>query len=79
MNYRIVRVTWRDPCAISAWTKVGTPSEPEICISIGFLVEDWPDYVVVASTVGADEYNAAMRIERSCMEGISEIREASRG
>lgn len=75
MTYKLVRIEWTDACAISAWTKAGDPIEPEPCISVGYLVEDANDHITVASTISGDHFNAAMRLKRSWVESIAEIKE----
>lgn len=77
MTYKLVKVEWNDACAISSWSKVGAPHDPERCTSVGYLVEDGTDHITVACTISGDEYNAAIRLKRSWVESIAEIKEAT--
>lgn len=76
MTYKLVRVLWSDACAISAWTKIGDAVTPDPCTTEGRLVEETPDHIIVASTISGDEYNAAMKLKRSWIDSITEIKEA---
>lgn len=74
---RIVRVIWLDALAIAEWTTRGEPVLRQQCETVGFLVEDTRDHVVIATTVSEDQFNGAMQIPKSMIEVMVDIREAT--
>lgn len=74
---RVVRVTWLDALAIAEWTPRGGEVLPQRCVTVGHLVEDTHDHVVVAATVSENEYNSAMQIPRTMIETMTDVKEAT--
>lgn len=59
MTYPIERVTWVDSASIDAWHSLEElkrlTSEVYACVSVGYLVHETEDSIVVASTTGEQE------------------------
>lgn len=70
---KIVRVTWWDALAVAMWQKTDVPMEPQICITVGFLVAEDDHHVMIAATVSDDEYIAAQQIPRALIRAMDEI------
>jgi hypothetical protein len=70
---KIVRVTWWDALAVACWQKTSEPMAAQVCITVGFLVAEDADHVMIAATVSDDECVAAMQIPRSMIRAMDEI------
>ena len=70
---KIVRVTWHDALAVACWTKAAHPMEPQVCVTVGFLVAEDDHHVLIAATISDDEYTAGMQIPRGMIQQMSEI------
>lgn len=70
---KIVRVTWWDALAVAVWSKHSEPMAAQICVTVGFLVAEDADHVMVAATVSDDEFIAAMQIPRGMIRAMDEI------
>lgn len=70
---KIVRVTWWDALAVACWQKTSEPMAAQVCVTVGFLVAEDADHVMVAATVSDDECVAAMQIPRAMIRALDEI------
>lgn len=70
---KIVRVTWWDALAVACWQKTSEPMAAQVCTTVGFLVAEDADHVMVAATVSDDECVAAMQIPRAMIRSMNEI------
>lgn len=70
---KIVRVTWNDALAVAMWCKHSEPMAAQVCVTVGFLVAEDDQHVMVAATVSDDEYIAAQQIPRAMIQQMSEI------
>lgn len=73
---KVVRVLWRDIVTSHGWQE-DTKLDPASCETVGFLVGEDLDTLVVASTVGVDEdhkeYNSLCAIPRGCVRSVEFI------
>lgn len=69
----MVLVTWLDHCNMcNRWVDCeeaqAVAKEQEVCVSLGFLVEVTPDYVLIAATGSDDgEIRNCMKVLRGCI------------
>lgn len=70
---KIVRVTWWDALAVAMWCKHNEPMAAQVCVTVGFLVAEDADHVMIAATVSDDEYIAAQQIPRALIRQMDEI------
>jgi hypothetical protein len=70
---KIVRVTWHDALAVAMWQKTSEPMAAQVCTTVGFLVAEDDQHVMVAATVSDDEFIAAMQIPRGMIRAMDEI------
>jgi hypothetical protein len=70
---KIVRVTWHDALAVAMWYKHSEPMAAQVCVTVGFLVAEDDQHVMVAATVSDDEFIAAMQIPRGMIRAMDEI------
>ena len=47
--------------------------EPQVCVTVGFLVAEDDHHVLIAATISDDEYTAGMQIPRGMIQQMSEI------
>lgn len=70
---KVYRVTWNDALAVAMWCKRTEPMQPQICVTVGFLVAEDERHVMIAATVSDDEYIAAQQIPRAMIQTMDEI------
>lgn len=63
-EYPIVEITWRDAECDPAWVSVEEIKEAKLPLirTIGFLIHEDKEKLIVASTIGGDEATASMKI-----------------
>lgn len=63
-KYPIVEVVWQDAECNPTWTSIEKIKEGKLPIirTIGFLLHEDDEKLIVASTIGGDEVNATMMI-----------------
>ena len=72
---KIVRVEWRDSNTLHGWQYGEQETELAKCETIGFLIKEDDDKLVVAQTVSS--YGAQMGITviaKGCIKSIKEMR-----
>ena len=74
----IVQVTWLDPAGKSGWTDLEGLAEakPVTCTTVGWLITDTPDNIVVVASLGASDGADSTTIPRACVVAIDMIVEA---
>lgn len=71
---RIVRVKWLDALAVAGWTHVEEPLARQECVTVGFLVAEDADHVMIAGTYGEGYYNGAMMVPKGMIiEGPTDL------
>lgn len=70
---KIVCVEWHDALAVAVWFKHTEPMQAQVCTTVGFLVAEDADHLMIAATVSEDECVAAMQIPRSMVRRVIEI------
>ena len=53
MKHKLVRVTWLDSASQSGWHSLrrATAMRPAVIESVGYLIKDTEDYLILASTI----------------------------
>ena len=62
---KILYVEWVDAAAGNGWEKVERLDDIHKCISIGFLVKETKESIVLAAAVSEDEANATIAIPKA--------------
>lgn len=80
-KYDLVLVTWDDAAALKhGWigADVGEP-EPQVVMSVGFLVKDTENYVVIAMDIDPDGlHNTRGQIPKGMLRSMKVLRKADR-
>ena len=74
-RYKMVLVKWVDSNTLHGWQYGEYPAELAICETLGFVIEDTDEKLVIAQTVS--EYGAHMGITiiaKGCLRQEKEIR-----
>jgi len=74
---RPVSVEWLDICGVSDWMtlKEASTVEPITMLTLGWIVRDTPDTLVVASTVSPDNHLGSVHaIPKGCIQRIKTIK-----
>lgn len=78
-NFRLVEVHWLDIYGdVSTWTSMADALalKPADCWTVGRLIKDAEDHIVVAGTVGADrddDVGSPVAIPRSVIQKITDL------
>jgi hypothetical protein len=82
-QFPLVEVRWDDAASLDhGWVDPGEEKPaPQIATTVGFLVTDTPDYVVIASTTDGTWVNGRFQIPRGMVKAIKPLRKkrASKG
>lgn len=74
---KLVWVEWIDSMVSNGWTVLGDSAHlkpmPRIN-SIGKLIADETDYIVIVADFHEDEYNRCMRIPKGCIKDIQQVK-----
>ncbi len=75
MSYKVVQVIWKDAECVAAWTKLEDVKKAKLPVitTIGYLVYQDSERLVVASTISDDEVNASMSIPAAWVVEIFDI------
>lgn len=71
-NFAIVIVTWVDAATDNGWTDTDEAHDfvPPECLTIGYLVADKPDHLVLAQTHGGNEMGNRWTIPRGMVSAV---------
>lgn len=71
-NFPLVMVTWVDAATDNGWTDTDEAHDfvPPVCQTIGYLVADKPDHVVLAQTHGGNEMGNRWTIPRGMVSSV---------
>ena len=73
---RAALVKWIDANSVGpGWEEIGTlpPLEPVHCVSVGFVLEEEGDTVVLAQTVGDTAVCSRICIPRGCIKSMKTL------
>jgi hypothetical protein len=73
-DVKIVCVEWKDAFESNGWSYSLEEMVPADCTTIGYLVQDCPDYVTIASSSADCGVCACMTIPRGCIVKITELK-----
>lgn len=74
--YPLVEITWDDASELTAgWTDEIDKSEPQLALSVGFLISDTKDHVVIAMDLDEQgHHNGRSQIPRGMVKTIKVLR-----
>lgn len=75
-HYPLVEVVWEDAAGLKhGWTAKHEKVEPYIALSVGFLIVDIPDQIIIAQdTDGEGSHNGRTQIPRGMVKRIKVLR-----
>lgn len=75
-HFPLVEVVWDDASALKhGWTIKNDIPEPQLAISVGFLIREAPDHIVIAQdTDGEGSHNGRTQIPRGMVKKIKVLR-----
>lgn len=62
----LLKVTWIDAYAAAGWEE-GPEVERQECVTVGFLLSETDDYLLLAATYGEGHSNAHFGIPKGCI------------
>jgi len=80
-HYPLVEVIWDDAAGLRhGWEDKTTTPSPQTALSVGFLIIDSPDHIVIAQDTDADgSHNGRTQIPRGMVKQIKVLRKADNG
>lgn len=77
-HYPLVEVVWDDAAGLKdGWTAKHEKPEPYIALSVGFLIHDGPDHILIAQDTDAEgSHNGRTQIPRGMVKQIKVLRKA---
>ncbi len=75
MNKDIVLIEWVDSKGMERWEYLDeiNPLLPDTCYSVGFLIEDHPDYKTIALGLGTTQVLGRTTIPTGCIKSIKKL------
>ena len=76
--YPMVEVIWDDAAGLRhGWMSTEEKLVPQLVLSVGFLIQETPDHIVIAMDVDAEgAHNGRSQIPRGMIRNIKQIRKA---
>ncbi len=76
MTASLVRIQWLDSKGVvDAWEFIDglKPMKPCACVSVGFLIDDHPDYKTIALTMSEDQVLGRLTIPMCAIQNIAPL------
>ena len=73
-KYKLVHLTWDDAQSDMGWEEVPEKLEPSIAITVGFLIRETKDHLLIASTYDEDTTNARIQIPKKMILTRKEVK-----
>ena len=79
MNKEIVLIEWLDSKGLERWEYLEDlePLLPARCLTVGFLLDDKPDYVTIALGISDTQVLGRMTIPKGCISKIKSIEDTN--
>ena len=79
-RFALVEVVWNDASELTAgWTDELDDTEPQLALSVGFLVKEDKDHIVIAQDIDAEgHHNGRGQIPRGMVKKIKVLRKADK-
>lgn len=79
-HYQLVEVIWDDAAGLRhGWTAKEEKLEPQLCISVGFLIRENADHIMIAQDTDADgSHNGRTQIPRGMVKRLKVLRKADK-
>jgi hypothetical protein len=79
-RYPLVEIKWDDAAASNSWERTENMSlDPQIVITVGFVVKENKKHMVIASTYDDSHVNAAIQIPKSMVVSRKLLVRAKKG
>lgn len=69
----LLKVTWIDAYAEAEWAWEIPEPEPQVCVTVGFLLSETDQYLLLAATIGGTHSNARFGIPKGCITEREEV------
>jgi len=79
MNKEIVLIEWVDSKGLERWEYLDEidPLPPCLCYSVGFIIENHPDYKTIALGLSDTQVLGRMTIPSGCIKNIKKLATSS--
>ena len=79
-HYNLCEVVWDDAAGLRhGWTAKEEKLEPQLCLSVGFLIRENADHIMIASDTDAEgSHNGRTQIPRGMIKKIKILRKADK-
>lgn len=73
-KYKLIEVVWDDSITDSGWEATPENLEPSLAVTVGFLVRETQEHILIASTYDEDHTNARLQIPKKCIKSRKELK-----
>ena len=73
-KYPLFHIEWDDATTDNGWEEVPENLEPSLAITVGFLVRETKDHLLIASTYDETHTNARLQIPKKLIKSRKEIK-----
>lgn len=79
-SYDLIEITWDDASELtSGWSAEIERTEPALALSVGFLIRDTKDHIVIAQDIDPDgHHNGRSQIPKGMVKILKVLRKADK-
>ena len=78
--YSLVEIVWDDACSDAGWQSAKSVKfEPQIVVTVGFLISENKNYVIVGHTYSADDYVGWFQIPKGMILSRKTLKRGKKG
>lgn len=79
--FDMVEVVWNDAAALTdGWTAEIEKDEPQLALSVGFLIRDTKEHIIIAQDLdAAGHHNGRSQIPKGMVKSMKVLRKKDRG
>lgn len=78
--YALVELVWDDACSDAGWqTTKQIKFEPQKVVTVGLLIAENKDYIIIAHTYSADDYVGWFQIPKGMILSRKTLKRAKKG
>lgn len=73
-KFKLVEITWDDASTDDGWAAAPENLEPQLATTVGFVVRETKDHILIASTYDENHTNGRIQIPKKMIKSKKEIK-----
>lgn len=73
-KYKLIEIEWDDAQTDDGWEEAPDDLEPALAITVGFLIRETKDHLLIASTYDEKHTNARLQIPKKMIVSRKELK-----